>query len=74
MRFVRLSLVAVALCAIAGYAAVARLQGGAAENSGAARPTAAGGVPGIAIVSAVAQSAGRPGSARRSAGSSRSRS
>ena len=55
MRYLRLSLVAIALCAIAGYAAFARLQGGASGDDKPVRPTAASGPPGIAIVSAVAE-------------------
>jgi multidrug efflux system membrane fusion protein len=55
MQYLRLSLVAIALCAIAGYAAFARLQGGASGDDKPVRPTAASGPPGIAIVSAVAE-------------------
>ena len=73
MRYLRLSLVAIALCAIAGYAAFARLQGGASGDDKPVRPTAASGAPGIAIVSAVAEHQDVPSCAARWAGPSRSR-
>ena len=55
MRYVRLTLVAIALCAIAGYAAYARLKGGAADDHATAPAPAASGAPGIPIVSATAR-------------------